>query len=83
MEAIVVALITGGLSLVGVIVTNINSNRKIESKLMVAQGITDTKIDNLTAEVKRHNGFADRIPRIETRLDNIEKRLDRMDTDNK
>ena len=82
-SSILVAIITGGLSLVGVIVTNMNSNRKIESKLMIAQGITDTKIDNLTEEVKRHNGFADRIPRIETRLDNIEKRMDRLENDNK
>lgn len=83
MESIITAIITGGLALVGVIITNINSNRKIESKLMVAQGITDTKIDNLTEEVKRHNGFADRVPRIETRVDNIEKRLDRLENDNK
>ena len=59
------------------------SNKKIESQLMVAQGITDTKIDNLTAEVKRHNGFADRIPRIETRLDNMEKRIDKLEDDSK
>lgn len=83
MESIIAAVITGGLALAGVIITNINSNRKIESKLMVAQGITDTKIDNLTEEVKRHNGFADRVPRIETRLDNIEKRMDRLENDNK
>lgn len=83
MESIITACITGGLALLGVVITNINSNRKIESKLMIAQGITDTKIDTLTEEVKRHNGFADRIPRIETRLDGIEKRMDRLENDNK
>lgn len=83
MESILVALITGGLSLVGIIITNMASNKKIESQLMVAQGITDTKIDNLTAEVKKHNGFADRIPRIETRLDNMERRIDRLEDDSK
>ena len=83
MESIITAVITGGLALVGVVLTNMNSNKKIETKLMIAQGITDTKIDNLTEEVKRHNGFADRVPRIETRLDNIEKRMDKLETDNK
>lgn len=83
MENIIVALIAGGLSLVGVIITNISSNKSIESKLMVAQGITDTKIDNLTEEVKRHNGFADKIPRLETRMDGIEKRLDKIENGNK
>lgn len=83
MENIIVALIAGGMSLIGVIITNISSNKSIESKLMVAQGITDTKIDNLTEEVKRHNGFADKIPRLETRIDGIEKRLDKLEDDNK
>lgn len=83
MESILVAVITGGLSLVGIIITNMASNKKIESQLMVAQGITDTKIDNLTAEVKRHNGFADRVPRIEVRLDNMEKRIDKLEDDNR
>jgi len=83
METILAAVITGGLALAGVIVTNISSNKKIETKLMIAQGITDTKIDNLTEEVKRHNGFADKIPRLEARVDNIEHRLDKMEDDKK
>ncbi len=81
METILAAVITGGLALAGVIVTNISSNKKIETKLMIAQGITDTKIDNLTEEVKRHNGFADKIPKLEARVDNIEHRLDKMEDD--
>ena len=80
---VIVAIITGGLSLVGVVITNMNGNKQIESKLMVAQGITDTKIDQLTKEVKQFTDYADRLPRIETRLDNIEKRIDKMDNDNK
>ncbi len=48
---------------------------------MVAQGITDTKIDNLTQEVKRHNSFTDKIPRIETRLDLVETRLNKLEDD--
>lgn len=65
METIVVALITGGLSLVGVIITNMTSNKKVESQLMMAQAVTDTKLEALTQEVKKHNEFGVRIPLLE------------------
>ena len=65
METIMVALITGGLSLVGVIITNMTSNKKVESQLMMAQAVTDTKLEALTQEVKKHNEFGVRIPLLE------------------
>ena len=55
MEYIITALITGGLSLVGVIITNVTSSKKIEAQLMTAQAVTDTKIETLTEEVRKHN----------------------------
>ena len=60
MDGIIAALITGGLSLAGVIISNISSNRKIENKLTTAQAVTDCKIDELTREVREHNNFARR-----------------------
>lgn len=74
--AIIVAVITGGLSLVGVILTNVSGNKQIENQLMTAQKVTDVKIDNLTDEVKKHNSFAEKIPVIENRLDNLERTVD-------
>ena len=71
MEAIIVALITGGLSLVGVVVTCIMSNRKIEQKLEVAQAVTDTKIEELTREVREHNNFAKRMPVVENEIEHL------------
>ena len=65
METIVVAIITGVLSLVGVIITNVSSNRKIENQLEVHQAVTETKLESLTDEVRKHNNFASRIPVIE------------------
>lgn len=83
METIITALITGGLALIGVIFTNMNSNRNIENKLVTAQAVTDTKIDNLTEEVRKHNNFASRMPVVEeqikvlqSKVDNIEHRID-------
>ena len=69
MESIIVALITGGLSLVGVIISNFAATRKIEDRLATQlttqQAVTDTKLDELTREVREHNNFARRIPVID------------------
>lgn len=77
MESIIVAIITGGLALVGVIFTNYQSNKKIESQLVTAQAVTDTKIDLLTEEVRKHNSFADRITALEVKVSNLEKEVAR------
>jgi hypothetical protein len=73
MESIIVALITGGMALVGVVITNISSNRKIEQQLVTAQAVTDAKIENLTDEVRKHNSFADRMTTLEVKVANLEK----------
>lgn len=74
MEYIITALITGGLSLVGVIITNVTSSKKIEAQLMTAQAVTDTKIETLTEEVRKHNTFADRITALEVKVAALERR---------
>ena len=74
-EAIVVALITGGLSLLGVVITCMATARKTEKNQAVAQAITDTKIDELTREVREHNGFARRMPVVEEQIKVINHRL--------
>ena len=73
MESIVTAIIAGGLSLIGVIFSNLSANKKIETQLSTNQAVVNTKIDMLTEEVKKHNSFGDRITRMEVRLDNLEK----------
>lgn len=73
MESIVTAIIAGGLSLIGVIISNLSANKKIETQLSTNQAVVNTKIDMLTEEVKKHNSFGDRITRMEVRLDTLEK----------
>lgn len=75
MEAIWSALITGGLALVGVIITNLMSAREIENKLKIAQAVTDTKIEELTREVREHNNFAKRMPVVENEIKHIEQEI--------
>lgn len=73
MESVITAVITGGLALLGVIITNISGNKKIENQLITSQAVTDTKIENLTEEVRKHNSFADRITTLEVKVDTLEK----------
>lgn len=74
-EAIIVALITGGLSLAGVVITCLATAKKTEKAAAVAQAVTDTKIDELTREVRLHNGFAQRMPVVEEQIKEIKSRI--------
>ena len=74
-EAIIVALITGGLSLAGVVVTCLATAKKTEKAAAVAQAVTDTKIDELTREVRAHNNFAQRMPVVEEQIKVINHRI--------
>ena len=79
MTEIIVAIIIGGLSLVGVILTNAASNKKVESKIETAQAVTDTKIEELTREVREHNNFARRIPVLESQMQELTRRVDNVE----
>ena len=76
--AIISALITGGLSLAGVIISNVMSNRKIEHKLEISQAISNTKLEGLTEEVRRHNNFAEKIPSMQTEINTLKRDVDQL-----
>ena len=78
-ESIIVALITGGLSLAGVVVTCLATAKKTEKNTAVAQAVTDTKIDELTREVRAHNNFAQRMPVVEEQIKVINHRLNDLE----
>ena len=79
MESIIVALITGGLSLIGVIITSRSSGKKVQQQLETAQAVTDTKIDELTREVREHNNFARRMPVLEEKIKVANHRIDDLE----
>lgn len=83
MESIIPAIITGVLTLCGVIITNISSNRQVENKLFTAQAVTDQKIEALTEEVKKHNNFATRVPVMEANISALEHRIEALEKRNK
>lgn len=78
-EAILVAIITGGLSLVGVIISNLATAHKSEKAQAVAQAITETKIDELTREVRQHNGFAEKIPVQQAEINDLKRRVGNLE----
>ena len=72
MENIIVALITGGVTLLGVLI----SNQK-------AQAVTETKLEELTREVREHNNFARRVPVLEEQMKVANHRIDDLEELNK
>ena len=66
--AIITAVVTGGITLLGVILAN---NK--------AQAVTEVKIEELTREVRKHNGFAERIPVIDEKIKVIKHRIEDLE----
>ena len=70
-----IEIIVAVLTLIGVIISNVGSNRKIEHSLEISQATTDCKIEELTREVREHNNFARRIPVVEEQIKAINHRI--------
>lgn len=68
---IVTAIITGVLSLTGVVVTNMMSNNNMQKKMEISLAVTDTKIQGLKESVDKHNSFATKIPVLENEIANL------------
>jgi hypothetical protein len=75
-EAIIVALITGGMSLAGVVVTCLATAKKTEKSMEISQAVMKTEIKELTREVRAHNDFATRVPKLEADVANIKDTIE-------
>lgn len=71
LSEIIVAFISGGLALIGVIISNRATENKIQQQILINQAVTDTKIDKLTQEVQKHNNFVVRMPVVESEIKHI------------
>ena len=65
--------------MIGIIITNISSNKQMESKLVTAQAVIDTKLTTLTEEVRKHNNFAMRMPVVEEQIKVINHRIEDLE----
>lgn len=82
MDAIIAAAISGGLALIGVVITSMQNGRKIERKLEQQQTLNNYKIDELTREVRKHNNFAERIPLVERDIEAIKDKINYLHSGN-
>lgn len=82
-EAIIVAVITGGLSFLGTLITVIFTNQRTVNSMQTDMAVMNQRLDDLTQEVREHNNFARRMPVVEQQIKNIEKRLDDLEDDRK
>ena len=74
-DGVIIAIVTGIFSVIAVIVSNAYSNRKVQGQIQTAQAVTDTKITELTREVREHNNFAKRVPVLEEKIAVANKRI--------
>ena len=78
-EAIIVAIITGGLSLIATIVSNNRTAQSVDAKLDKQQAVTETKLEELTREVRAHNNFAQRVPVLEEQIKVANHRIEDLE----
>lgn len=79
MIEILIALITAIGSIIAVILTNKAANDKIMQSMKVHDAVTDTKLEELTREVRVHNHFAERMPVVEEQIKVINHRIDDLE----
>ena len=72
---IIVAIITGGMALIGVMISNLAASRRTDEAIKTSQAVTEAKLEDLTREVREHNHFAQRMPVVEEQIKVINHRL--------
>lgn len=82
-EGIIIALITGGLALLGTIVSSRATVNKVNQTLMqnlsTSNAVMETRMDELTREVRAHNNFAQRMPVVEEQIKVINHRIEDLE----
>lgn len=76
---VIVALITGIVTVLTVVINSWLSGREMNAKLDKAQTVTQTKLDDLTREVREHNEFAKRVPALEEKMKAANHRIDKLE----
>lgn len=70
------SIIVGVLALIGTVISVWAGNSRLQHKLEVSQAVTDTKIEELTREVRLHNNFARRVPVVEEKVERLEREVE-------
>lgn len=75
-ETIIATLITAAVTILVVIFQNRATQNKVTSEIEKHQAVTDTKVDELTREVREHNNFARRMPVLEEKVERLERKVE-------
>lgn len=67
-DSVIVALVTAGAAILSNVILSNKNSREIDHKLETHQAVTDTKLEELTREVREHNNFARRMPVLEEQI---------------
>lgn len=89
-DAVLSALITGGLALIGVIITTLAAQKKTQaalqetlrdqlSQIRIDAATTKTEIKDLRLEVAKHNNFAERVPALEAAMQQHAREIERLE----
>ena len=73
-DAVIVALITGACAIVAQLIISHVSSKDIFAEIEKRLAVMDTKITELTREVREHNEFAKRVPVLEAKVESLEKK---------
>ena len=73
------SIVTGLITLIGVILTSKQQSKDIDHKLEMQQAVTNTKLDELTREVREHNNFARRMPVVEEQIRVVNHRIEDLE----
>ena len=73
------AVITGAVSLIGTVSAVVATSKKTDENLKINQAVTDTRLEDLTREVREHNNYAKRMPVVEEQIKVINHRLDDLE----
>ena len=80
-DSVIVALVTAGAAILSNVILSNKNSREIDHKLETHQAVTDTKLDELTREVREHNNFARRMPVLEEKIAVANHRIDDLENE--
>lgn len=78
-ESVIVALVTAGAAILSNVILSNKNSREIDHKLETHQAVTDTKLEELTREVREHNNFARRMPVLEEKISVANHRIEDLE----
>ncbi len=82
-EAVTIALISSIIPLIGTVLTVLFSAQKTDEKMRLQLAVFEAKLEELTREVRLHNGFAQRMPVVEEQVKQLKEQIKNLEDDSK